>query len=67
LTGSYGVLQRRPWPEVLPGRSFDDEPEERPESGHTFAFELAKPVDETAQSSGLRCAELDHLSESASI
>jgi len=58
LTSVNGIFQYESRSKVLPGGSFDDESEARPESGHTFAFELAESVDETAQSSRLRRAEL---------
>jgi hypothetical protein len=58
LSGNNGVFQCQPRSEVLAGGSFDDESEARSKPGHSFALELTESVNETAQSSGFRCAEL---------
>jgi hypothetical protein len=58
LSVANDVLQGESGPKVLPGNPFDDESEACSESGDTLAFELAESVDETAQSGGLRCAEV---------
>jgi hypothetical protein len=56
--GINGVFQDDSVSQLLAEDTFDDQAEARPEPGHALAFELAKTVNQTAQSSGFRRAQL---------